>query len=116
MGCGTSAVKEGAISSRENTTVAMQYPGPEVKKERMIQLPREERHFEEDGRNMDNNKERKQVKKPSKPTFWLCLCILSMVGLQIPDVWFFNHIVFVILIFCDETTLFDDYWFLGGSR
>jgi hypothetical protein len=59
MGCGTSAVNEGVICSKENTTVAMQYPGNEVKKERMIQLPREERHFTEDGRNMDSNKEHK---------------------------------------------------------
>lgn len=37
----------------------MQYSGPEVKKERMVQLPREERHFQEDGRNLDSNKEQK---------------------------------------------------------
>ncbi|CAD8183078.1 unnamed protein product [Paramecium octaurelia] len=87
MGCGSSDVRDNS-NSNENTSkgeskfkkeheskqndhnqVDGYFREEKQKQEKMLTLPREDRHFKEDGHNLDQNKEKKQSNKPTKAAF-----------------------------------------------
>ncbi|CAD8184528.1 unnamed protein product [Paramecium pentaurelia] len=87
MGCGSSDVRDNTNSNgqksnrgnqfkkedeskqKDNNQVDGYFREEKIKKEKMLTLPREDRQFQEDGHNLDKNKEKKQSNKPTKAAF-----------------------------------------------